>query len=803
MLKNYLKVAWRNMVRNKAFAIINISGLAISIAASLLLFIIVRYELSYEKFQTNYSNIYHIPTSINFPDGISYNPGIAVLALDALRTGMPDVQFTGINIADGSQVMIPTGNAENSRKFIEDKGFYLCEPQFFNIFSSYEWLAGDKNVLGNPYSIVLSKTTAEKYFGSWQNAVGKTLRVNSMLDAKVNGILEDGPMNTEMPVNIILSYATLQHNGESFGYNKDWGSVGSNNQVFALLPTGMSAAVLDKRLQAFSKEHYTGGNAKKINFLQPLSEMHFDTRFSSFDAPVVSKSTLWTLSLIGVVILVMACINFINLSTAQSVQRSREVGIRKVLGSNRWHLFRQMMGETAMIVGFALVLAIGLVYLALPHIKSLASINEELSVFTGTTIGMLTGLCIVVVLLAGIYPSLVLSGFNPITALKNKMVSAGKGSISLRRSLVVLQFCISQVLVMATLVAISQMDFVNKTDLGFVKEGVLVLTGSNDSVSLTKLVSFKQQLLALPGVQSVTESSDPPSSGNRSQTNFAFDHKPDEVNQVTTKFADTDYLRTYGVHLLAGRNFSASDTLKEVLINQTLVNKLGIKNPADAVGKEIRIGGDNKWLTIAGVMADFKTSSLRNGVYPLAIGTLKDQYYSTGIKLHTSDLHAAQDAIQKVWNKTYPDFAYSATFFEDSINKFYEQENQLSLLYKIFAGLAIFISCLGLYGLVSFMVVQKTKEVGIRKVLGAGIGSIVFIFSKEFTLLILIAFVIAAPVAWYVSSNWLNHFAYHVDIGVGIFLLAVVSSVVIAWITVGYKAVKAAVVNPVKSLRSE
>ncbi len=803
MLQNYLKIAWRNLQRNKVFAVINISGLAIGIAASLLLFVIVKYELSYEKFQKNYNNIYHVVTQIKFSDGMSYNPGIATPALEALRTEFPDVKFAGINSANGSQVMIPAATVESSKKFIEKNGFFFCDPQFFSVFNSYQWLSGSPSVLSDPNSVALSRMIAAKYFGSWQNAIGKTIRVDNIFDAKVNGILEDGPKNTDLPLDIIVSYATLKNNGELYGYNNDWGNVGSNNQVFALLPSHVSAATIDKRLLQFSKEHYPGKIARKSNFLQPLSVMHFDTRLDLFSTSVVSKSTLWTLSLIGVVILIMACINFINLSTAQSVQRSKEVGIRKVLGSNRLHLFKQMMGETALIVSISVAFAIGIVYLSLPYIKHIASINEDLSIFTLSTLLILAGLAVVVILLAGIYPSFVLSSFNPITALKNKMVNLGNGSISLRRSLVVLQFGISQVLIIATIVAVSQMNFINNADLGFNKEAVLVLSGNTDSVSLTKLSAFKQQLLALPGVQSVSLNSDMPSSPNLRATNFAYNHKADEDYQVYVKFADTDYLRTYGVSLLAGKNYEQKDTLNEVLINHTLVSKLGIKNPADAVGKSIRLGGGNSWQTIAGVLEDFKTTSLRDEIRPLLIEPMQSHYNNIAVKLRTNNLAAAQTAVQNVWNRTYPEYAYNATFFDDSINQFYEQEQQLSLLYKIFAGLAIFISCLGLYGLVSFMAVQKTKEVGIRKVLGAGISHIVFIFSKEFTILILIAFAIAAPVAWYISSSWLSHFAYRINIGAWTFVFAILASVIIAWITVGYKAIKAAVVNPVKSLRSE
>ncbi|TKK68251.1 FtsX-like permease family protein [Ilyomonas limi] len=801
MLKNYFIIAWRNLKRNKVFSVINIAGLSAGIAASLLLFIIVSYEMSYEKFQKSYNNIYHVVTQIKFSDGMSYNPGIAYLALPALRTEMPDIQFAGIDCIYGSQVMVPNGTAENSKKFIEDKGIFFAEPEFFKVFDSYQWLAGSAAVLGEPNSMVLSKSQAAKYFGNWQQALGKTLVVDNAFTAKVNGILEDVPQNTDLPLMVLISYKTMKPHGDNYGYNEDWGNVSSNHQMYALLPPNVTPDNVNKRLLQFSKAHYTLEKGK-ANFLQPLADMHSDTRFPLFGEPGVSKTTLWTLSLIGIVIIVMACINFINLSTAQAVNRSREVGIRKVLGGNRAGLFRQMMGETAIIVGIAVVIALMAVHLSLPFVKHIASIEEELNLFTPKYLLLLAALSVVVTLLAGLYPAFVLSGFNPITALRNRISTAKSGSISLRRGLVITQFAISQVLIIATIVAISQMDFISKADLGFNKDAVLVLYSNTDSLSLARQDAFKQQLLALPGVQNVSFNSDMPSSDNGMSTNFAYNQQPGEKYQLYLKFGDENYLNAYGMQLVAGRNYAASDTVNEILVNESLAKRLSPNKLDNVIGKTIRFGG-GRWNEIVGVVKDFKTTSLREEVRPLAITTRKSSYSNIAIKLHTSNLQAAQNSIERLWNQNYPEYAYNAQFFEDTINAFYRQEQQLSLLYKIFAGLAIFISCLGLYGLVSFMAVQKTKEVGIRKVLGAGISHIVFIFSKEFTLLIIVAFVIAAPVAWYVSNNWLQSFAYRIHIGIWIFIVAILASVIIAWITVGYKAVRAAIVNPVKSLRSE
>ena len=498
----------------------------------------------------------------------------------------------------------------------------------------------------------------------------------------------------------------------------------------------------------------------------------------------------------------MACINFINLSTAQAVGRSKEVGIRKVLGSSRKQLFAQVMGETGLIVTISALLAIGIATACLPLIKHIASINEQLSMINVQTILFMVGIIIAVTLFAGLYPSLILSGFKPALALKNKMTSAKVGGISLRRGLVITQFGISQVLIIGTIVAITQMNFVRHADLGFDKEAVVILSGNSDSLALTRAEAFKQKLLQTPGVQSVSFATDAPSSDNNWTTNFAFDHREDEPYQLALKFGDNDYFKTFGLQMLAGREYVKSDTVHEMIINETLVKKLGLKSPQEAIGKDIRVGR-GKWNQIVGVVKDFKTNSLREEVKPILITQNKEYYSLTAIKMRSSNIQQTHAAIENIWNSFFPEYAYSSAFMDDNINKFYEQENQLSLLYKIFAVIAILISSLGLYGLVSFMAVQKTKEVGIRKVLGASTGNIVYLFSKEFTILISIAFVLAAPLAYFMMNSWLQDFAYRIKMEVWVFAIAILISIIIAWITVGYKAVKAAVANPVKSLRSE
>jgi putative ABC transport system permease protein len=805
MFKNYFKIAVRSVVRHKAYAAINVTGLAVGIAACLLLFTVVRYELSYDGFQPNYKNVYRIVTQDNFSDGVEYTPGIPFPALDAIKTDFPQFTTGALFASYGSQVTVLSGNETNAgaeKKFIEENGFFFCDPQFFKVFH-YDWLVGSPAVLSEPNTTVLSQKMAEKYFGDWHQATGKSLKLDNAATVKVAGIIKNPCANTDFPLNIITSFETAKANSETYGYTADWGNTTSNFQLYMLLPANESVDRINRQLVQFSKKNYKeDATSKKTSFLQPLSQLHFDNRFGNFGDHTTSKSTLWTLSLIGVFIIIMACINFINLATAQAVGRSKEVGIRKVLGGKRAQLFAQVMGETALIVTVAMLLAVAIAVVCLPYIKHIASINEPLSLLNPQTILFMVALVLLVTLFAGLYPSLILSGFKPALALKNKITSATVGGISLRRGLVVTQFAISQVLIIGTIVAIGQMNYVQHADLGFNKEAILIMGANADSVVHARQEAFKQKLLQIPGVQSVSFSSDVPSSENNWSGNFAFDHRPDEKFNIYRKAGDEDYFKTYGLKIIAGRSFSKSDTANEIVINETVVSKLGLKNPGDAIGKEIR-SGRSKWLPIVGVVKDFKTNSLREDVKPTMLFARKDRYGVTGVKLKSSNIAKTQAAVEAAWNQYFPEYAYTSSFMDKNISDFYQQEQQMSLLYKIFAGIAIFISCLGLYGLVSYMSVQRTKEIGIRKVLGASVQNIIYLFSKEFTILIIIGFAVAAPLAYYMMNNWLQNFVFRISIDAEVFIIAILASIIIAWITVGYKSLKAALRNPVDSLKSE
>lgn len=812
MIKNYLKIAWRNLVRHKSYSIINIAGLAVGIAACLLIFVIVKHELSYDTYHKNSKNIYRVVTQINFKGGEDYDAGVPEPFLKAFKNDIPVAKETAELYANyGCQITVlePGKSTASDKKFYEETGVFFASPDLYKIFD-WKWLAGDASSLAQPNTVVIDESHAKKYFGDWKTAMGQYLKMDNKLDLRVTGVLEDAPVNTDLPMGVVASFETLiKPSTTASGLYPfvpgEWGANTTSHQVYLLLPDNVDPKSVDNQLVAF-KQKYLKQNVRndKIYRLQPLSDIHFNLQYQNLGDHVTSKSTLWTLSLIGVFILIMASINFINLSTAQAVGRSKEVGIRKVLGSKRMQLVLQIMGETFLLVLMSAIIGLVIATFAMPYLHYVSNIPEGVPLFTLATFSLLLALIAIITLVAGTYPAMVLSGFSPALALKNKMTSASVGGISLRRALVVLQFSISQALIIGTVVAVSQMNFIHKADLGFNKDAVMMLPSITDSTNILQMTSLKQKLEQIPAVRSVTFSSDPPATENNWQTNFYFNNSTEEPGFNTSiKQGDINYFKTYGLHFLAGRGYNESDTIKEVVINETLMKKLNIQDPKEAIGKTIKLGGRGTWAPIVGVVKDYTTSSMRDEVKPIVMMTRKQYYTTIGIRLQTKDLSQTLKSIKEAWEQAYPENVYKASFLDEDIERFYKQENQLELAYKVFAGIAIFISCLGLYGLVSFMAVQKTKEIGIRKVLGASVSSIVYLFSKEFTILILIAFALAVPVAYVMMKNWLQNFAFRIPLGAGVFVIAIISSIMIAWMTVGYKAVKAALTSPVKNLRTE
>jgi ABC-type lipoprotein release transport system permease subunit len=516
--------------------------------------------------------------------------------------------------------------------------------------------------------------------------------------------------------------------------------------------------------------------------------------------PTVSRETYWALAAVGLLIILIAAINFVNLSTAQSIKRAKEVGVRKVLGADRLQLVRQFLGETSLLVLLALALGTSAAAIFLSNAADWLQLKIGPSALLDPQVILfVAGLTVTLILIAGLYPAFVQSAFNPITAFKNMKAPVVRG-FSLRKSLVVAQFIISQVLIIGTLVVASQMDYFTNRDLGFKKDAIV----SFFVPDRTKREVLQQNLMSIPGVTATSFSTGEPSFNSNFAPFSAPDRGIDKDDVTEIKFVDEHYTGMFGLTMLAGKQVSrkqADDTLRQVVVNETLIHKLGIQDPQQAIGVRFKGAGDQ--LTIAGVIQDFQSESKHKARRPVIMDYNDKRFFRISTSLQPKGLQQTMGSIEKIWTSLFPDEMFNYEFLDERIASFYKQEQKLYTAFRFFVGIAILIGCLGLYGLITFATVQRTKEVGIRKVLGAPLTSIVYMFSKEFIWLILIAFVIAAPLAYYAMNNWLQNFAYHINISAGIFVVALLVSVVIAALTIASQTIRAALANPVKALRTE
>ena len=802
MFKNYFKTAFRNLKRNKSYAFINTLGLTVGIASCLLLFLVIRFESSFDNFHPKKNSIYRVSTEFHNEEGTSYHDGVSFPVTKGIRIDFPQIREVAAIFNRGAQVTINNGDKQTN-KFVEDN-IYYAEPEFFGMFH-FEWLNGDaKTSLKNLNNAVLTQATAEKYFGNWKDALGKTITLGNKTPYIVSGILKDVPFNSDFPLKIVVPYSALVNTNINSNL-EDWVSTFGGAYTFIVLPDGIKPQKFNKDLASFAKRHKPAEYSKDSYILQPLSEIHYDDRFGNYNGHTFSHSLITALMLIGIFLIVIACVNFVNLATAQAVNRSKEVGVRKVLGSNRKQLALQFLMETAIIVCSASVMAILIAEAVLPLLNKLLEVQIHLNILEDPSLLLfITITAIVVTLLSGSYPAVILSGFNPITALKSKISSEMVGGVSLRRGLVVLQFAIAHILIIGMILVVSQMNFFRNASLGFDKAAIINVPLINDSINLTKLDFIRDRLKANSDIQKVSFSYASPSADNNWSSDFKFDHAAKSTDfSANLKWADPDYFNTFDLRFVAGHGYSPSDTVRDFVVNETLLKKLGIRNPQNAIGKQISFWDGRLTGNIVGVVRDFNVNSLRRPLAPVVMSTWKHVYQTINIKIKPGSEKTVLPFIEKLWKATYPDFVYEYHFLDETIENFYKQEDQLSQLYKIFAGIAIFISCLGLYGLVSFMAVQRTKEIGIRKVLGASVRTIIYLLSKEFTLLIILAFLISAPIAWYIMHEWLKNYAYQIPLSASIFLLAIGSSILIAWLTVAHRAINAALANPISSLRSE
>ncbi|HTR31639.1 MAG TPA: ABC transporter permease [Puia sp.] len=797
----------RSLRRNQSYTLINFSGLTVGMVACLLLFLLVRYETSFDTFHSKRDRIYRVISVNHDPKGDWRNAAAPFPLAEALKSGFPQIEEVAPTYLDwGVKVTIDQGKG-GEPKILKENPLYVA-PSFFKVFD-FGSLEGDPNVLLDaPYTVMLTKSTAERYFGDWRSAVGKTLTLYHNVLVKVAGILKDPPPNTDFPFTIVVSHSTLTAAKIKNLSPNDWVNLSSAVNCYIVLRTGVSATSEEQQIDRMVRSHRSEEAKNNGVGLQALAQMHYDGKLDVYSGKTFSLSLVRALVWIGVFLLVIACINFINLATAQAINRAREVGVRKVLGSGRRELILRFLGETGILSGLALASSILLAIPLLGPVNVLLGAQlTSAPLASADVIVFLLGLWVAVTILAGVYPSFVLSGFNPVAALKSKTAASSTRGLSLRRALVVLQFVVAQVLITGVLVIVSQMNYFRHADLGFVKNAIINVPIPGDSLSRSRYAGLRDELMKNPGVEGFSYSFTAPTDNSGTWSDFRYDHQAAKTPfGAALKFADTGYFSLYHLQLVAGRIYSntyTSDTTREFVINETCAKRLGLHRPDEALGHEINFWDRAHVGRIVGVVKDFNVQSLKDSISPVVMWPWPLIYQTANIKLQPTRIKEALAAVQKAWTGAFPNSYFEYQFVEDKLAALYSQEEQLGTLYEVFAGIAIFISCLGLYGLISFMAVQRNKEIGIRKVLGASVSQVVALLSREFTLLVLTAFVVATPVSWYFMQRWLENYVYRIVLGPRFFVLTAVAAVVIAWMAVGYRAVRAAIANPAGALRAE
>jgi putative ABC transport system permease protein len=802
MIRNYLKAALRSLLREKTNTFINIAGLTLGITGSLVLFLILENGSSYDKFHSKYDRIYRVVSKSKGNTGDSYTQGIPVALPDAFRNDFPEageIAFTSYR--RGSLVTIVQKGGQ-LKKFEEPVGVAFTQPSFFRIFDRRMLIGSAENGLDQPNESIISKKWALKYFGR-EDVVGEAVRYDNN-EFKISAVMEDFPTNTDFPFELVLSYATVEKAMEENG----WGGISDSDNCYFLLNQNESISKVEDRMPAFVKKYLGEGDDNKTQsafLIQPLKELHSDRRFGNYNKKMPLEAVI-AFTMIAVFLLITSCINFINLTTAAALKRTKEVGIRKVLGSSRTQLIIKYMGETFLVTLTAVLISLACAQLALGFLNPFLELSLTLDLGSNfTLLGFVCAITVIVSVLSGLYPAISVSAFKPVLALKNQISSRGSSGSTFRKSLVVVQFFISQFFIIATIVITQQMDFMQQQDVGFAKDAIVTVpipvTGNPaGSEGSSKMRTLKNEILRLSGVERASLNGTPPSANSVTGTGFSMVGNEDQFS-TQIKQVDSDYLELFAIDVVAGERLKDSDSLTGIMVNEKLVKMTGFASNEEIVGKEINLWG--RHLTVTGVVKDFNTTSLSKPIEPVILFSNITDYRKLSIKLKPSDMAATLKEVQAKWAEAYPEYIFSYQFMDEQLANLYRGEGKTSALLGVFAFIAIFIGCLGLFGLVTFMTNQKTKEVGVRKVLGASVESIMFLFSKEFVKLILIGFAFAAPAAGFLMHAVLQEFAYRIDLGPMIFLTSLAATFLLALATVWYRSFKSATANPINSLRTE
>jgi len=824
MFKNYFKTAWRNISRHKVYTTINVLGLALGICACIVIYLIASYDLGFDRFHPDKERIYRIVGEFQRSTGEKGFLNSPTNDVAGFQNQVPGFEAAvGFHLY-GENVSIPGDSNGPAKKFdgrIENSwspASIITSAQYFDIFK-YHWLVGNaKTALNEPYKVVLSQKRAIKYFGNipLEKMIGKKVVYQDSLQVTVSGIVKDWNEKTDFGYTDFISIATATHSFLKTNIpTDDWSSLSPHRSMaFVKLSIGTTAAQVNERLAAFIKEHVKLDDVgSKLSMqLQPLTDIHFTKDFhrgddgDNFDK--LYLPSLLALMGVALFILIIAIVNFINLSTAQSLQRAKEIGVRKVLGSSKNKIVFQLLTETGLLTLLAVLTSVVLVKPVLSAFSSYIPKGVIFNPFDSSTLFFLIAVTLITTLMAGFYPAKVLASYLPVLSLKGAFIQKGTDKINLRKSLIVFQFTISLVLIISVLVIDKQIRFMSNADKGFDADAVITINNWNDHEG--KLNVFAQNIKHLPGVSSVILQGTEPMGFAQNMDNFKYKEKENITRQVLADIGNKDFIPFYGMKLIAGRNMMASDSLNELVINETFSKVLGFANPQDAIGKLLyqQFYQGEKPYPVCGVVADYHTGSFHEAIQPVVIENIPDRKSGVAIKLavsgkNTGIVKATLSKIETQWKKIFPETAFDYSFLNESIARLFEQEQKTAWLMNVAMGITIIISCMGLFGLSMFTAERRTREIGIRKVLGASIANVTTMLSKDFLILVLISILIASPIAWYFMNQWLQDFAYRTNISWWVFALAGLIAVLMALITVSFQAIKAAIANPVKSLRME
>ncbi|SDK00964.1 putative ABC transport system permease protein [Catalinimonas alkaloidigena] len=807
MLKSYFLVAVRSLLKQRFYSLINLFGLAIGIACCLLILQYVRYELSYDDFHTKKENLYRVQQDRYDKGELSTQWAAGAYAVgNSFKDAFPEVEEYVKVVPTGSLVV---GYGEDKLKV---EKIYFASSAFFEVFS-YPLVQGNPaTALTEPNTVVLSASTARNIFGD-EDPLGKTVRLNEEVDAKVTGVYADLPANTHLKFDMLRSYATfVQQVGPDNNPDEAW--MWDGCMTYLLLQPGTDPKALEAKFSDYVEanigEDLAQYDADAVYLLQPLPDIHLYSHYMMEAEPNGDGTATYLLLGIAFFIIIIAWVNYINLATARAMNRAKEVGIRKSVGSLRSQLIQQFLMESAVLNALAVVLAILLVVVALPAFNRISGQELSFSLLSTPLFWVsLLALYLVGAFLSGLYPAFVLSAFNPATVLKGSMKTSHRGN-RLRQGLVVLQFAASLFLLIGTLAVFRQISFMRDQDLGINIDQTLVIQAPiirsrQDSIYVGDKQAFKQEMLRYPAIRSITASSAVPggavgwnAGGIRLKGQDASDSKQYRVIAV-----DYDFLDAYGLKLLAGRKFGEEygNDPGTVVFSRTGVQQLGFDNPDDALNKEIEFWGAT--YTVVGVVDDFHQESLRETYEPLIFRCIPGVHGAFSVKVATSNLQETIAHLHAGWDQIFPGNPFEYYFLDDHFDAQYRADQRFGQVFGVFTGLAIFVACLGLFGLASFTTAQRTKEIGVRKVLGASVPQILQLLYRDFVKLVLVAFVLAVPLAYFAMHQWLQHFAFRIGISWWLFALPCVLVVLIAILTVSFQSIKAAVANPVHSLRSE